>query len=47
MREFVFYTRDPQRLKHRFEQLRNHITSHELQLLIQMDEAWEIYSQLG
>ena len=47
MREFVFYTRDPQRVKHRFEQLRNHVTSHELQLMIQVDEAWEIYAQLG
>jgi Family of unknown function (DUF695) len=47
MREFVFYTRDPERVKHRFEQLRNQITSHELQLMIQVDEAWEIFGQLG
>jgi hypothetical protein len=47
MREFAFYTRDPERLKQRFEQLRNSITSHELQLMIQLDKAWGVYAQLG
>jgi len=47
MKEFVLYTRDPQRVKQRFEQLRNQVTSHELQLIIQADEDWEIYAQLG
>jgi Family of unknown function (DUF695) len=47
MREFVFYTRDPQSVKRRFEQLRNRITSHEIQLMIQSDRTWRTYAQLG
>ena len=47
MREFVFYTREPQRVKQRFEELRNRITSHEIQLTIQSDKTWRVYAQLG
>ena len=47
MREFVFYTRAPQQLRQRIEQLRNGITSHEIQLMIQSDKTWGIYGQLG
>ena len=47
MREFVFYTREPQRVQQRFEQLRTRITSHEVQLVIQPDRTWRIYAQLG
>jgi len=47
MREFVFYTREPQRVQQRFEQLRTRITSHEIQLVIQPDRTWRIYAQLG
>jgi hypothetical protein len=47
MREFVFYTREPQRVQRRFEQLRNRITSHEIQLMIQSDRTWRIYARLG
>jgi len=46
MREFVFYTRAPQQLQRRFEQLRNHITSHEIQLMIQLDKTWGVYEQI-
>ncbi len=46
MREFVLYTRAPQQLQKRFEQLRARITSHEMQLMIQLDKNWETYSQL-
>jgi hypothetical protein len=46
MREFVFYTRVPQSVKQRFEELRNRITSHEIQLMIQSDPAWRVYAQL-
>ena len=46
MREFVFYTREPQRVRQRFEELRNRITSHEIQLLIQSDRTWRAYAQL-
>jgi len=47
MREFVFYTREPERVKQRFEQLRNKITSHTIQLMIQSDPKWRVYSQLA
>ena len=47
MREFVLYTRAPEQLQHSFEQLRRHIMSHEMQLMIQVDKTWEIYAQLN
>jgi hypothetical protein len=47
MKEFVLYTRDPQSVKRRFEQLRNRITSHEIQLMIQADKTWRTYAQLS
>jgi hypothetical protein len=46
MREFIFYTREPQRVRERFEQLRNRIKSHEIQLMIRPDSAWRVYAQL-
>jgi Family of unknown function (DUF695) len=47
MREFVFYTRDPHRMEQRIVELRKRITSHEIQLIIQLDRTWRIYAQLG
>ncbi len=47
MREFVFYTRAPEQLQLRFEELRGQITSHEIQLMIHIDKTWEIYHQLN
>jgi len=47
MKEFVLYTRDPQGVKLRFEQLRNRIGSHEIQLMIQEDRTWRTYAQFG
>ena len=47
MREFVFYTREPQGVKRRFEALRTRITSHAIQLMIQPDKTWRVYAQLG
>ena len=47
MREFVFYTRQPHRVEERVVKLRERITSHEIQLVIQSDRDWEIYAQLG
>jgi hypothetical protein len=47
MREFVFYTRAPEQLQQRFQQLRSRITSHQIQLMIQLDKAWGIYAQLS
>lgn len=46
MREFVLYTRAPEQLRQRFERLRNGFTSHEIQLIIQLDKDWEIYAEL-
>ncbi|MFP5236594.1 MAG: DUF695 domain-containing protein [Acidobacteriota bacterium] len=45
MREFVFYTREPQRVQHRFELLRRRIATHEMQLMIQPDKGWKVYAQ--
>jgi hypothetical protein len=47
MREFVFYTRAPEQVTQRFEQLRSSTTSHEIQLMIQPDQDWEVYGQLA
>jgi hypothetical protein len=47
MREFVFYTREPEHVKQRFAGLRRSITSHEIQLMIQPDKKWKVYSQFA
>jgi hypothetical protein len=47
MREFVFYTREPHRVEQRVGELRQRITSHEIQLMIQLDKSWRVYAQLG
>ena len=47
MREFVFYTRAPESVKQRFEQLRSGIRSHEIQLMIRPDKNWEVYGQVA
>jgi Family of unknown function (DUF695) len=47
MREFVFYTREPHRVEQRVGELRQRITSHEIQLMIQSDKTWRVYAQLG
>ena len=47
MREFVFYTREPQSVRQRFEELHSRITSHEIQLMIQSDRTWRVYAQLS
>ena len=46
MREFVFYTRAPQEVRLRFGQLRDRITTHQLQLMIQPDKDWAVYARL-
>ena len=43
MREFVFYTVDPAAVREKFERLQGTISSHELQLMIQEDPAWNVY----
>ena len=46
MREFVFYTRAPQEVRQRFEQFRNRIAGHQIQLMVQSDKKWAVYAQL-
>ena len=43
MKEFVFYTSDPETIKIHFENLQNQISSHKIQLMIQIDEDWDAY----
>ena len=47
MREFVFYTKAPEEVKKRFEQLQEIVCSHKIQLMIKEDKEWYLYSQLG
>ena len=46
MREFVFYTRDPEQVKQKFEQARSTFRTIEIQLMIQPDSEWNIYARL-
>jgi hypothetical protein len=46
MREFVFYTRSPELVKQKFQQLQSTISSHGIQLMIQLDRDWKIYKRL-
>jgi hypothetical protein len=45
MREFVFYTNNPGVIEQRVTKLRKQITSHEIQLVIQPDREWRVYSR--
>jgi hypothetical protein len=45
MREFVFYTHEPNHVEQRVAKLREQITSHQIQLMIQPDKTWRIYAQ--
>ena len=47
MREFVFYTRAPDEVKRRFEELQTALASHEIQLMIQTDKDWKVYRGLA
>ena len=42
----LLYTRAPQNVQKQLERLRETITSHEIQLMIQPDKDWEVYAQL-
>lgn len=46
MRELVFYTRDPENVKAKFEQAKSRVDGHQVQLLIQPDKEWKIYERL-
>ena len=47
MREFVLYTRSPEQVKQKFEELRSRVKSHEIQLMIQPDKDWKVYARLS
>ncbi|HLY39794.1 MAG TPA: DUF695 domain-containing protein [Terracidiphilus sp.] len=46
MRELVFYTRDPENVKAKFEDAKSRVDGHQVQLLIQPDREWKIYERL-
>ena len=46
MREFVFYTSDQEYVKWKFEEIRQSIHTHQIQLMIQSDPTWSVYKQL-
>jgi hypothetical protein len=46
MREFVLYTKDPKKMQERFARWQELLVSHELQLMIQPDRAWDVYNNL-
>jgi hypothetical protein len=46
MKEFVFYTRAPENVKQRFQNLQRSITTHDIQLMIQPDKNWEVYETI-
>ena len=47
MREFVFYTQSPEGARARFGELIDQLQSHQLQLMIQPDENWDLYAALS
>ena len=47
MREFVLYTRSPEQVKQKFEELRSRVKSHEIQLMIQPDKDWKVYARFS
>jgi hypothetical protein len=47
MRELVYYTRDPKKVKLKFERVRDSISTHRIQLMIQLDKNWDVYSRLN
>jgi hypothetical protein len=46
MREFVFYTSNPDQVVEKFKTAQAEISTHELQLLIQLDKDWRTFKNL-
>jgi hypothetical protein len=46
MREFVFYTSSPEQVVNKFKTIQKIISTHELQLLIQLDKDWRTFKNL-
>ena len=47
MREFVFYARDHQVAQSALEELRDQISSHEIQAYIETDPKWSLYQEFA
>jgi hypothetical protein len=47
MREFVFYTRDPEVTHHALEDVNRLVGSHEVQHIIEPDPKWSVYKQFA
>lgn len=45
MREFVFYTGDPDAVRGKVEAIQQRVQSHEVQLMIQHDPHWNVFRQ--
>ena len=44
MREFVWYTRDPKRVRKAVTAVANELRTHQVQLIMQEDPDWEVYA---
>jgi hypothetical protein len=47
MREFIFYSKSPDQVKAKFQQLRDEIPDRKIQLKIQPDKEWVVYFLLA
>ena len=47
MREFVFYTSDPEAAHRALEDINSRVTSHEFQRIIEPDPEWSVYRQFA
>lgn len=46
MREFVFYTSNPEQVVGKFKAIQGKTTSHEIQLMIKEDKDWQTYKTM-
>ena len=46
MREFVFYTSNPDQVVNKFKTIQGLVSTHELQLMIQLDKDWRTFKNL-
>lgn len=47
MRELIIYTSNPEGVKAKFEQLKAEVSTHELQMIIQVDKDWSIFKHFA
>ena len=43
MKEFIFYTIDPEFVQQRFEHIIGEIQSHKMQISVKVDKPWDVY----